>query len=77
MKVHVEMNSDELREFLSWQVDRQKYEREVQKCDTKIDHISNKILWALELDEKLPGKVKIIDHDHAVELVGMAQDWFS
>lgn len=77
MKIHVEMTSDEFRDFLSWRADKQMYDRDVKECDAKIEHISNKILWALELDEKKPGKAKIIDHDHAVELVDMANDWFA
>ena len=45
--------------------------------ELKIEYINNKILWALEPDEKKPGKVKIINQEHAAELVDMATDWFS
>ena len=77
MKINVEMTSDEFQEFLQWQKDKKIFDREVAEVDRKIEHINNKILWALEPDEKKPGKVKIIDQEHAAELVDMATDWFS
>lgn len=77
MKITVEMAADEFQEFMQWKKDKKIYDDELTKVDGKIEHINNKILWALQLDEKKPGKVKIIDQEHAAELVDMATDWFS
>ena len=77
MKITVEMTADEFQEFMSWKKDKNLYEEEIGTADAKIEHINNKILWALAQDEKRPGKVKIIDQEHAAELVDMANDWFA
>lgn len=77
MKIHVEMTADEFQEFMQWKKDKGIYDAEISTVDAKIEHINNKILWALEQDEKKPGKVKIINQEHAAELVDMATDWFS
>ena len=77
MKIHVEMTADEFQEFMQWKKDKKIYDDELNQVDGKIEHINNKILWALAPDEKKPGKVKIIDQEHAAELVDMATDWFS
>lgn len=77
MKIHVEMTSEEFQEFIQWKKDKGIYDAEIRTVDAKIDRINNKILWALAPDEKKPGKVKIIDQEHAAELVDMANDWFS
>ena len=76
MVVHVEMSSDEFKEFISWRSDKDMYERDLQKMDGKLEYAFNKVLWSLDVDEKRPGKVKIIDQEHASELVEMAKDWF-
>ena len=76
MKIVVEMSSEEFQEFMRWRSDKDCYENEQQQADAKHEHICNKILWALEKDEKRPGKVKVIDQEHATELVDMAMDWF-
>lgn len=77
MKIHVEMTADEFQEFMQWKKDKGIYEAEISTVDAKIEHINNKILWAFAPDEKKPGKVKIIDQEHAAELVDMANDWFA
>ena len=77
MKIQVEMTADEFQEFMQWKKEEKEYEEDIIAADAKIDHISKKILWALEPDEKKTGKVKIINHEHAAELVDMATDWLS
>lgn len=76
MKVHVEMTSEEFQEFMQWQKDKGIYDAELNQVDNKMEHINNKILWALEADDKTPGKVKIINQEHAAELVEMAHEYF-
>lgn len=77
MKIQVEMTAEEFQEFMRWKKDEKSYEEDIRAADAKIEYINNKILWALEPDEKKPGKVKIINQEHAAELVDMATDWFS
>lgn len=77
MKINVEMTAEEFQEFMQWKKDEQVYKEEITAADSKIEHINNKILWALGPNEKQPGKVKIIDQEHAAELVDMANDRFS
>lgn len=77
MKIHVEMTAEEFQEFMQWKKDKGCYDADLVKVEGKIEHINNKILLALGQDEKKPEKVKIIDQEHAAELVDMARDWFS
>lgn len=77
MKIHVEMTAEEFQEFMRWKKDKGCYDADLNATEGKIEHINNKILWALAPDEKKPGKVKIIDQEHAAELVDMANDWFA
>ena len=76
MKIHVEMTAEEFQEFMQWKKDKGIYDAELNDVDDKIEYINKKILWALERDEKKPGKVKIIDQEHAVELVDGAHEYF-
>ncbi|GAA6455950.1 hypothetical protein K200098A10_25010 [Flavonifractor plautii] len=36
-----------------------------------------KVTWAIEEDPKRPGKVKIVDQEHAAELLELANDYLS
>lgn len=76
MKIQVEMTAEEFQDFMSWRADKDMYERDLQKMDGKLEHLYNKVLLALEPDARRPENVKIIDQDHAAELVDMAKDWF-
>ena len=76
MKIHVEMTAEEFQEFMQWKKDKGIYDTELNTVEGKIEHIYHKVLWALDADAKKPGKVKIIEQEHAAELVDMAHDWF-
>lgn len=39
--------------------------------------LEKKTCWAIDEDPKKPGKVKIIDQDHAAELLEMAKDYLA
>ena len=39
--------------------------------------IAKKTCWAIDEDPKKPGKVKIIDQEHAAELLEMAKDYLA
>ena len=77
MKVHVEMTAEEFQEFLQWKKEKGIYDSELNTVEGKIEYIYKKVLRALDVDAKKPGEVKIIEQEHATELVDMAHDWFS
>ena len=77
MKINVEMTSDEFAEFLQYRADKEIYEHELLEIDKKYEYTNKKILWALGPDAKHVGKVKIINQEHADELVDMANEWFA
>lgn len=76
MKISVEMTAEEFQEFMAWRSDKGMYEREADKEYSRQELLCKKILWAIEEDPKKPGKCKIIDHEHAAELVEMANEFF-
>lgn len=39
--------------------------------------LAKKTCWAIDADPKKPGKVKIIDQEHAAELLEMAKDYLA
>lgn len=77
MKITVEMTAEEFKEFMAWRSDKDAYEKEIDKAYGDRELLHKKILWAVQPDPKKPGKCKIIDHDHATELVDMANDFFA
>lgn len=74
MKVTVEMTQDEFMEFAAWKKDLEKYEKDLKIACRETKMFAKKVLWALMKDDKSEEKVKIIDHDHAMELLEMAKD---
>ena len=76
MKIHVEMTDDEFLEFKNWQKEKDCYDKELAKVDDQVEYLNKKVLWALEPDQKKPGKVKVADQEHAAELVEMAEEFF-
>lgn len=77
MKITVEMTAEEFQEFMAWRSDKDAHEKELNKEYGYRELLCKKILWAVDVDPKKPGKCKIIDHEHATELVGMANDFFA
>ena len=77
MKITVEMTAEEFQKFMEWQSDKTIYERELDKIWDTHEFMAKKVLWAVELDPKKPGKCKVIDHDHACELVELANEVFA
>ena len=64
MEVTVNMSAEEFLEFVAWKNDREQI-------------LANKACWAIEKDPKRPGKVKIVDQEHAAELLELANDYLS
>lgn len=77
MAVTVTMTADEFMEFMSWRKDKNHYSAEMDAQHRKWEMLANKACWAIEADPKRPGKVKIVDHEHAVELLELANDYLS
>lgn len=74
MKCYVEMTEEEYGDFLQWKADRAKYDRALSSMQKKFEMMANKATWAIEPDPKKEDRCKIVDHDHAMELLEMAWD---
>lgn len=77
MEVTVNMTAEEFLEFVTWGKDRDYYEKELDKELNKREILAKKTCWAIDADPKKPGKVKIIDQEHAAELLEMAKDYLA
>ena len=77
MEVTVNMTAEEFLEFVAWGKDRDYYKNRLDKELDKREMLAKKTCWAIDADPKKPGKVKIIDQDHAAELLEMAKDYLA
>lgn len=73
MEITVKMTVEEFQQFVAWQKEQDYYEKELDKREI----LAKKTCWAIDADPKKPGKVKIIDQDHAAELLEMAKDYLA
>lgn len=73
MEITVKMTVEEFQQFVAWQKEQDYYEKELNKREI----LAKKTCWAIDADPKKPGKVKIIDQDHAAELLEMAKDYLA
>ena len=77
MEVTVNMTAEEFLEFVAWGKDRVYYKSRLDKELNKREILAKKTCWAIDADPKKPGKVKIIDQEHAAELLEMAKDYLA
>lgn len=77
MEVNVSMSAEEFLEFMEWKKDRAYYDNELEAEANRWDALAKKTCWAIDADPKKPGKVKIIDQEHAAELLEMAKDYLA
>ena len=77
MDVSVTMSAEEFAEFMAWQKDRNHFRDITDAQNKKWEMLANKTRWAIEADPKRPGKVKIVDQEHAAELLELANDYLS
>mgnify|MGYP004641912829 FL=1 len=77
MTVTVAMTTDDFLEFVAWGKDRDYYKSRLDKELNEREMLAKKTCWAIDADPKKPGKVKIIDQDHAAELLEMAKDYLA
>lgn len=73
MEITVKMTVEEFQQFVAWQKEQDYYEKELNKREI----LAKKTCWAIDADPKKPGKVKIIDQEHAAELLEMAKDYLA
>lgn len=81
MEITVKMTVEEFQQFVAWQKEQDYYEKELDKeLDKELNKreiLAKKTCWAIDADPKKPGKVKIIDQEHAAELLEMAKDYLA
>lgn len=77
MEITVNMTAEEFLEFMAWKKDRGHYNTEMDIKSAKWELLAKKTCWAIEEDPKRPGKVKIVDQEHAAELLELAHDYLS
>ena len=75
MEVTVNMTAEEFMEFVAWRKEQDYYKSRMDKELNKREMLAKKTCWAIDADPKKPGKVKIIDQEHAAELLEMAKDY--
>lgn len=77
MEVTVNMTAEEFMEFVAWRKKQDYYKSRLDKELNKLEILAKKTCWAIDADPKKPGKVKIIDQEHAAELLEMAKDYLA
>lgn len=77
MTVTVAVTTDDFLEFVAWRKERDYYKSRLDKELNKREILAKKTCWAIDADPKKPGKVKIIDQEHAAELLEMAKDYLA
>ena len=77
MEVTVNMTAEEFMEFVAWRQEQDYYKSRLDKELNKREILAKKTCWAIDADPKKPGKVKIIDQEHAAELLEMAKDYLA
>lgn len=77
MEVNVNMSAEEFLEFMAWKKGREQYNNEMAARAEKMELLAKKTCWAIDKDPKRPGKVKIVDQEHAAELLELANDYLS
>ena len=77
MTVTVAMTTDDFLEFVAWGKDRDYYKSRLDKELNKREILAKKTCWAIDADPKKPGKVKIIDQEHAAELLETDKDYLA
>ena len=76
MEVTVNMKAEEFQEFMAWK--RTGSGTPGKWPPSQVNGKSwQKVTWAIEEDPKRPGKVKIVDQEHAAELLELANDYLS
>ena len=75
--VAVNMTAAEFLEFMAWKKDHDTHKAEMAAKNSELEFLAKKICWAIDADAKRPGKVKLIDQDHAAELLEQAKEFLA
>lgn len=75
--VTVTMTAEGFMEFMAWKKDQDYYEKELDREISKRELLAKKVAWSIEADQKQFGKVKIVDQEHAAELLELANEFLS
>ena len=77
MEITVKMTDAEFLEFIDYQKEKNIFEKNTRVTLDRMELFADKICWALGHDPKNNEKVKIIDMEHAKELLDMGEDFLS
>lgn len=77
MTVTVAMTAEDFQEFMAWKQDAEHYNNQEKTAKLRLEMLAKKTCWAIEEDPKRPGKVKIVDQEHAAELLELAKDYLA
>ena len=77
MDVTVTMTAEDFLEFAEWKKAAEHYKSKEELVKLQLEIMAKKVCWAIGGDQKRPGKVKIIDQEHAEELLEMANDFLA
>lgn len=77
MQITVMMTEKEYADFAAWRQDQKYYAGKIDEEIAKTMMFAEKISWAIAEDPKRKVKAKIIDHDHALELLDMANEYLA
>ena len=77
MEITASMSAEDFLDFMAWKKDHAHHKAEMEAKNKELEFLAKKICWAIEADAKRPGKVKIIDQDHAAELLEQAKEFLA
>uniref|UniRef100_A0AAU8B6R9 Uncharacterized protein n=1 Tax=Dulem virus 34 TaxID=3145752 RepID=A0AAU8B6R9_9CAUD len=69
------MTAEDFLEFAKWKKAAEHYESKEELSRLQLELMAKKVCWAIERDQKRPGRVKIVDQEHAAELLDLAGDY--
>ena len=76
VEITVKMTAEEFW-VVAWRKEQDYYKSRLDKELNEREILAKKTCWAIDADPKKPGKVKIIDQEHAAELLEMAKDYLA
>jgi len=75
MEISVKMTAEEFQEFMTWQADKEKYFKEVERLRRAPECIAASIRWAVEPVEGKAAKFKIVSQEHMGDVWDMAEEF--
>lgn len=75
MEINVKMTAEEFQEFMTWQADKEKYSKEVERLRRAPEIIAASLRWAVEPVEGKATKFKIVSQEHMGDAWDMAEEF--